>query len=291
MEEAVIRRIVRWAEGRAEIRAVVLTSTRVRAGAPVDALSDWDVMLFVLDPTPFLGDGAWAGELGPVLVQMPPRGREDAWDAPTRLVLYEDGARIDFSVFAVGVLREAGEASALPEEVDAGYRVLLDKDGLAAALPAASGRAYVLRPPTREAFDAVVEEFWWETAYVAKNLWRGELLPAKYSLECVLKLDLLRRMLEWRVALDHGWTYRPGVLGRGLKAHLPPERWSELEQTFSGAEMEEGWGALWRTIALFRTAAIEVAGRLALEYPHGLDARMARYLERIRTGAGSDAAG
>lgn len=291
MEDAVLRRIVRWAEAQATVRAVVLTSTRARAGASVDALSDYDVILYASDPAPLLGHGSWTADLGPVLVQMPPQGQEHAWGHPTRLVLYEDGTRIDFSILDVGVLREASEAARLPEELDAGYRILLDKDHLATALPAPSGSAYVLHPPTQDEFAALVEEFWWETAYVAKSLWREELLPARYSLECVLKLDLLRRMLEWRVALDHDWTYRPGVLGRGLKAHLAPELWSELEQTYVGADVGESWRALSRTIALFRTVATEVAGQLALEYPHGLDARMTRYLERIRAGSGPDAAG
>ena len=261
MEDDVMRRIVRWAGGREDVRAVILTSTRAREGASVDAWSDYDVILYATDPAPLLGDGGWAAELGAVLVQMPPRGQEHAWGAPTRLVLYEDGTRIDFTVL------DAGVPATLSEELDAGYRVLLDKDGVTAALPAPSGAAYVLRQPTQEEFGAVVEEFWWETTYMAKNLARGEPLPAKYSLDCVLKLDLLRRMLEWRVAIDHGWTYRPGVLGRGLKAHLSPERWNELEQ-----------GDLWRTIALFRAVAVEVARELGLEYPHRLDARMTEFL-------------
>ncbi len=268
MEDEAIRRIVRWAEAREAVRAVILTSTRAREGASVDAWSDYDVILYATDPAPFLGDGAWTAELGPVLVQMPPRGQEHAWGTPTRLVLYEDGTRIDFTVL------DAGVPATLSEELDAGYRVLLDKDGLTAALPAPSGAAYVLRPPTQEELGAVVEEFWWETTYVAKNLWRGELLPARYSLDCVLRLDLLRRMLEWRAAIGHGWTYRPGVLGRGLKAHLDPETWSELERTYSGDDRD----ALWRTIALFRTVATEVARALGLEYPHRLDARMTEYL-------------
>lgn len=287
-EASVPGRIVRWAEALASVRAVILTSSRARAGARVDALSDYDVILYASDPAPFLRDGSWTADLGTVLVQLPARGQEHAWAYPSRLVLYEDGTKIDFTVLSVGVLRAAAETSRLPEELDAGYRVLLDKDDVATALPVPSGSAYILSPPTQEEYAALVEEFWWEATYVAKSLWREELLPARFSLECVLKLDLLRRMLEWRVALDHDWTYRPGVMGRGLKAHLAPELWGELEQTFTGAAMEENWRALSRTIALFRTVAIEVAHQLALEYPDRLDDRTTRYLEAIRTSASPD---
>lgn len=283
-EEAVLGRIVRWAEARASVRAVILTSTRARPGAAVDALSDYDVILYATDPASFLSGRSGTADLGPVLVQMPPAGH--AWDYPTRLVLYEDGTKIDFTILDLAALRGATEA--LPDELDAGYRVLLDKDGVAAALPAPTGSAYVLKPPTQADFTAVVEEFWFETSYVAKNLWRRELLPAKYSLECVMKQELLRRMLEWRVALDHGWTYRPGVEGRRLWEHLAPQLWSELERTYAGAELEENWTALFRTTALFRRAATDVARQLGLEYPHHLDAQMTRWLERIQTGGISE---
>ena len=247
-----MQRIARWAEGKANIRGVRLTGSRATPGAPVDALSDWDVILYASDPAALLNDRSWPSELGSVLVQLPPKGQEQAWNCPTRLVLYEDGTKIDFTI-------------------------------LGADAPVASAPDYVLRPPTQEAFSAVVEEFWWETSYVAKNLWRDELLPAKYSLECVLQLDLLRRMLEWSIALDHGWSYAPGVMGRGFKRHLDATRWKALEETFAGAEIDDNWRALWQAIGLFRSAATELARRLALEYPHDLDAKMTRYLEEIRT--------
>ncbi len=52
----------------------------------------------------------------------------------------------------------------------------------------------------------VIEEFWWETHYVAKGLWRDDLLGARYSVDNVMKLQLLRRMLEWRIELDRDWS-------------------------------------------------------------------------------------
>lgn len=66
---------------------------------------------------------------------------------------------------------------------------------------------------------------------------------------------------------------------------------NRLQHRSRGAGTEDGWRALDRTIALFRTVATEVAGRLALDYPQRLDAWMTRYLERVRTGAGADDAG
>src|SRR3712207_3735317 len=48
-ETAVLRKLTDWGGNNESIRAMVLTSSRTRPGAPVDPLSDYDVMLFVTD--------------------------------------------------------------------------------------------------------------------------------------------------------------------------------------------------------------------------------------------------
>jgi aminoglycoside 6-adenylyltransferase len=49
-----------------------------------------------------------------------------------------------------------------------------------------------------------------------------------------------------------------------------------------GAGLQENWVALFRTIALFRKVALEVADHLGYEYPHDLDRRMMAYLEKVK---------
>jgi hypothetical protein len=55
----VICRLVRWADGRNSVRAMLLTSTRAHPSAPVNALSDYDVMLVVEDVRKFFEDRSW----------------------------------------------------------------------------------------------------------------------------------------------------------------------------------------------------------------------------------------
>jgi aminoglycoside 6-adenylyltransferase len=278
--DAVSERIRRWAMGHAGLRAVLLTGSR-GARRWVDALSDHDVVLYTTDVAPWLESDRWPGELGTVLVRLPPARQSAISEPERRLVVYDDGSKVDFTVLPAAALREAAGAGRLPPELDAGYVVLLDKDGLTAGLGAPSGRAFVPQPPGQEEFADLVEEFWWESVYVAKHLRRQELLPAKYSLECVMKLDLLRRLLDWRAAIDEGWAAPHGDLGRGLRTRLQPELWSALEETFVGADQEENWRALWRTTDLFRRVASEVAARLDLSYPGALDEGVTRHLRRI----------
>jgi len=62
------RAITQWAEAHAEIRAVLLTSTRAVPGARVDALSDYDVILVVRSIQHFVEDRTWINDFGEVLV-------------------------------------------------------------------------------------------------------------------------------------------------------------------------------------------------------------------------------
>ena len=192
---------------------------------------------------------------------------------------YADGSKIDFTLWPVELLREASER--LPDQLDVGYRVLVDKDGLTSALRPATYRAHIPGRPSRGEFLALVEDFFLESTYVAKHLRRGDLMPAKFSLDHVMKQGALRTLLEWRIEIDHDWALKPGASGKGLKQLLPPERYRLLEKTYAGANIAENWTALFDTIALFRDVANEVAEALAFRYPVVLDGRVTDYLRRI----------
>jgi len=281
-EHALTRRIARWAVTNDAVRAVLLTSSRANSNAPLDALSDHDVILYVTDADRFDAQDRWLTEFGDVLVQFREPRTHDGMSEYARLVLYADGTKIDFTIISIEHLRLVANAAALPDYLDVGYTVLVDKDRLTDTLLPPSYRAHFPMKPTPEAYRALVEEFWWETTYVAKNLWRDELMQARYCLDSVMRYDLLRRMLEWYVESGREWSWKPGVLGRGLKGALPTEIWSALEETFADASIEANWRALFQMTALFRQVAGTVATSLGYEYPQELDTGVTRYLEKIR---------
>ncbi|HEY7781428.1 MAG TPA: aminoglycoside 6-adenylyltransferase [Ktedonobacterales bacterium] len=278
----VLARLTRWGEAHPLVRAMVLESSRIVAGAPLDRFSDYDVLLVVSDVRPFVEDDAWLGDFGPPLVRF--RDAMETWGIPTytRLVLYRDRTKIDYSIWPVNLARLVVERREPPDLLDWGYRVLLDKDGLTVGLPPPTRTAHIPARPTEREYFALIEEFWWESIYVAKNLWRDELVHARYSLDVVMRHELLVRMLEWRVEIDRGWSWKPGPVGRGLKATLPQALWSELAATFVGPGLEENWEALFRMTALFRRAAAEVGNALGYAYPGDLDAGVTAYLREVR---------
>lgn len=282
VEAAVLDRLTRWAADQPLVRAVVLESSRAVDGAALDAFSDYDVLLVVADVRPFAEDDGWLAGIGTPLTRFRDTFQIEGFETLARLALYEDYTKVDFMVWPAALLRRVVKTQQLPDLLDWGYRVLLDKDDLTVGLPAPTRRAHIPARPSEAAYQAVVEEFWWETTYVAKNLWRDDLLHARYNLDVVLKHDLLLRMLEWRVEIERDWSWKPGPVGKGLKRALPPALWSALEATFVGPGIAENWRALFATIALFRQAATAVGNSLGYAYPDALDRRVTAYLMSVR---------
>ena len=67
-----------------------------------------------------------------------------------------------------------------------------------------------------------------------------------------------------------------------MKRLLPPDIWEELAATYVGPEIEANWDALFRTSALFRRVAGEVADALGYAYPQSVDDRVSAYLYAVR---------
>jgi aminoglycoside 6-adenylyltransferase len=283
----VIDKLIQWAEQQDSIRVMALTSTRAVPNASVDELPDYDVVLFVEDIHPFHEDRSWLEYFGDVLVvycdpiyREPDYGNEKFGN----VTQYADGLKIDFTLCPVEYLREmVADPGSLPAEFDAGYRILLDKDNLAEAIKPPTYKAYVPVLPTKETYQRVIEEFFSDAPYVAKCLLRGELLPAKWCLDYDMKHVYLRPMLEWRMEVDHEWSVPTDWLGKGLKKRLPAEIWSQLENSYAGADIAENWKALFRTMALYRNVAMEVGERLGYVYPRSLDQRVTAFVQEMQS--------
>jgi aminoglycoside 6-adenylyltransferase len=285
LNDPVIRHLLEWAERHETVRAVLLTSTRTIPGTLLDPFSDYDVILAVTDIHPFFEDRGWLGDFGPVLVvYRDPIRVEHGCERFAYITQYEtDRLKIDFTVMQAGWLHHTAGSPSLPDELDVGYRVLLDKDNLTDGLQPPTYTAYIPTPPTEAAYLELIEVFFHEATYVAKNLWRDEPLPAKYSLDYVMKGKKIRQMLEWQMGIDTGWSIKTGAIGKGLKKYVQPEIWAAFEKTYVGADIKENWIALFETIELFRHVAITVGEHLGYDYPHELDRRMMVYLHEVET--------
>lgn len=272
----------KWGKAREDVRAIILTSSRSNPNAQIDRFSDYDPILVVTDIKRYIDD-RWLGDFGKVLtVYRDPIRIEYGFERFTRVTQYEDGLKIDFSVWPVGLLKSILELPALPDYLDIGYRVILDKDKLTVSLKAPTYKAYIPVPPTESEYLTLIEEHLSEANYVAKHLCRGDLIPAKYILDTTMKFEDLRKMLEWQMEIEHNWSIKPGAYGKGLQKYIKPEIWDKLVKTYVGTETEENWKALFATIDLFREVAEEVGKALGYTYPVGLYERSMQYLKKIK---------
>ncbi len=277
-----LEKLVAWGKAHPSICAMILTSSRARPGGPVDLLSDYDLILAVTDARQFGCDDVWISDYGQPMVRWGDQGEMHQLTTYFRGVIYQDSVKIDYSIWPVDLLERIADAGALPEQLDVGYLVLFDKENQTAQWRPPSYRAHIPAKPTEAEYLALVEEFWWGTTYVAKSLWRDDLVFAKWCLDQDLKLETLRRVLEWRIEIDHNWSLKPGIYGRGFKQTLPADIWSEFASTYVSLDVEKSWTALSRSIALFRRVANEVGAALGYTYPQPLDDWVSAYLDAVR---------
>lgn len=264
-----------WADER--IRAVLLNGSRANPNAPRDIFQDFDIVYLVTDVAPFRRNLAWIQRFGELMiVQMP----DDMQDPPpgddggfTYLMQFDDGNRIDLGIYP---LEKADDIVG-----DSLTVLLLDKDGVVGPLEPPSERDYLPKPPTAKAFADCCNEFWWVCPYVAKGLWREEILYARHMLDPVVREQLMQ-MLAWYIGVQTGFALNPGKFGKYFQRYLEPELWQMLEATYAGANYDHTWDALFAMCDLFERIAVPVADHFGLVYPYADAKRVRAHLEHVR---------
>jgi aminoglycoside 6-adenylyltransferase len=277
-EQEMLDLILDTARDDERIRAVILEGSRANPNAPRDIFQDFDVVYVVTDLAPFRHNLEWIGRFGELMIlQMP----EEMGDPPPRgdgsfgyLMQFADGNRIDLGLFPLAKLDTL--------ETTSQAVLLLDKDDLIEELPPPSDSDYYPAPPSEKAFADCCNEFWWVCPYLAKGLWREEILYAKYFQDHFVR-DQLRKMLNWYVGTKTGFSASPGKFGKYLDRHLEPELWQMLLDTYSDAGYENTWQALYTMCNLFRVLALHVAEHFGFDYPHRDDRRVSAHLRHVHT--------
>jgi len=276
-EKEMLDLIVGTAKGDERIRAVILSGSRANPNAQRDIFQDFDIVYLVTDVAPFKHDHSWINRFGKLMIlQMP----DAMGDLPARndgrfayLMQFADGNRIDLTLFPVARLNEFKRESL--------SIMLLDKDHFFYPDPAPTERDFLPAPPTAKAFSDCCNEFWWVCPYVAKGLWRSEIIYAKHMLDEVIREQLVK-MLTWYVGVKTDWKQSPGKFGKHLQKHLEPELWSMLEKTYADAGYESTWNSLQSMCELFRRTGKSVAQHFGFNYPADDDAKVSAHLKRVR---------
>jgi aminoglycoside 6-adenylyltransferase len=276
-EQEIYDLILNTAREDARVRAVILNGSRANPNAPPEIFQDYDILYVVTDVAAFKRDAGWLTRFGELMIMQTPDDMGDTpagdGDSYAYLMQFADGVRIDLTLFPLAKLAEL--------QRDSLSVLLLDKDGLIAPFPPPDESSYLPKPPTEKEYSECCNEFWWVCTYVAKGLWREEIIYARYMLDVVVREQLMI-MLVWHIGVKTRFTINPGKYGKYFKNYLEPELWELLQKTYADAGSEHTWEAMFIMCCVFRNTAMSVADHCGFDYPHSYDEMVSAHLARVR---------
>lgn len=191
-QNRIFNAIISWARTSHHVQALIQTGSLARRDNRADEFSDLDIEVITDDLRVLSTDDSWIKKIGEIITVLSlDEGREWA----TRLAIFEDGIKVDFTLANSTRLNNMSTAGKLDPLYERGYRVIVDKTGVTNGLPAPSYQFPVHFLPSQERFRKRVEEFWFEAFHIPKYLARGELFLVKQR-DWTMK-ELLLEMIEW----------------------------------------------------------------------------------------------
>lgn len=274
-EKEMMELILRVAEKDERVRAVGMNGSRTNSNVPEDTFRDYDIVYLVSDLQSFLINPDWVNVFGKRIIMQTP---EDMAMFPpelggrfTYLMLFEDGNRIDLMLIPI-------EEKDIYCSEDGLTVILLEKDGNMPKLSEPTDKDYWVKKPSAEFFADCCNEFWWVSTYVAKGLWRQEILYAYDHLNSVR--EMLLTMLEWKVGIETNFSLSVGKNSKYLERYVNKDIWKRLMKTYPSEDYEQVWNSLFETIDLFEQIAIEVADILEYQYPFEDANKVKQYLTK-----------
>ena len=265
-----LMRLIRFAEADDNIRAMVLQGSFVNDNAPKDIFSDLDPLFYCTDVTPFITDDKWRSSFGDVIARF-----DDEWPAKdgekayTRLTLYRDGFKIDFGFQSIKLAQYANDMEL--------YKVYVDKDGIVPKPDVTDERKFYLSPPTEREYQDVLRDFFFDSSYVVKTIYRDEVTFNQYMIHILHKKIL--KLAEWYIGCQHDFQVNTGIHGRYLKRYLSADEYNHLKQTYAASDHDDVRRALMTSFDLVRYFGMSVASNLGFEYPEKLERDMRAYCE------------
>lgn len=262
------------------IRGAYMNGSRANPAIPKDEYQDYDVVFACHDIQRYLDDHRWIDHFGKIAILQEADqtetmlyGAQPRFESYIFLILYQDDVRTDLCFKTIDqALKEYGTDSATV--------LLADKDHRFKVLAPASDQDYLIQKPSAFLVKTSINEFYWCLQNVAKGLARDQVPYALWMLNGPIR-DMLHRMIEWKIAIDHDFKVSTGSHGKRFKAFLNPTLYHQWESTVPSASIESIWQASFNSIALFSSLAQEVCLALELDYPKDEETQVTAHLHRI----------
>ena len=275
--EAEIRKlIIDVATNNDRIRAVLMNGSRANPNIPRDKYQDFDVVFIVKNFKDFTSDHSWVNVFGEIIIRQLPDemifGTRDP-DGFGYLMILEDGNRIDLTLYPI----EKVIKNYWPDSLTV---CLLDKDNQFVSLPLPNGSDYFIKRPSPKEFGDVCNEFWWVSTYVAKGLLRNEITYAKEMLETVVR-PMFMKMIEWETGIDNQFSVSFGKAGRFMHKYISEDYYKRVLQTYSDADVENNWKALFNMMNIFEQGSNKVATKLNFQIDQKEQKYAIRYTKQL----------
>ena len=280
----ILSRILDWANITDSVRVVLLVGSRAQ-GKTVDNFSDFDLSIFGHD-FDFINDDQWLKKISNPLICI---HDQFAWDdlmIPTRLTIFDDFTKVDFSFHPLSLLSTMVQSKLLKPAYGNGYSVLIDKEGIGAGIPAPDMHAYELEQPGENEFQLAMREFWFEAYHVAKYLARKDLWAAK-SRDWATKSWLLR-MMQWNALGLSGSRLQLKNEGREMQSWLRQEIYDELKKCFRGFDLHEQWSGLVSTSNLFSGLSLDTAIKFGFQYDNIPEIKILQFMSQLNPSANEE---
>ncbi|MGO4291761.1 aminoglycoside 6-adenylyltransferase [Chitinophaga sp. RAB17] len=280
-ETEMMQLILEVAEREPLVLAVLQDGSRSNPNVTKDIFQDYDIIFVVENLDPFLQDHSWVDVFGERMILQMPEDMELYPPSPelagafSYLLQFKDGNRIDLVMVPLEKLDHFTG--------DSLCKIIWDKSGVLNAnpLPPASDASYIVQKPSQRSFNDCCNEFWYTNAGLAKGLWREEVILAKELINQVIRGALIQ-MMDWYIGCRHGFTVNPGKFGKFYQRYLEPEMYEKMLATYSDANLQHIWQAVYVTMDLFRNSARFVATQLGYEYPESWDKNVTSYMVHVQ---------
>ncbi len=282
-ENEMLELILGTAKEDERIRAVYMNGSRVNPNVKKDCYQDYDIVYVVKETKSFYQEENWIDRFGEILsLQMPERmdkmrGLECHWeDTYGWLMLFTDGNRIDLHVNSIPFAqKEIGK--------DRLCRILLDKDGILPEISESTDEDYWVRKPAEADFLCECNNFWWCLNNVAKGIAREEISYVMDMINYEIR-PCLEHMISWSIGVEYDFTVSVGKSGKFLPKFLSEERYQNFLSTYSDADTEHLWQAVFVMCDLFHETAMEAVEKLNIIYNQKEENGARRYLRMIQQG-------
>lgn len=280
-EQEMFDLILNTARNDDRIRGVIMNGSRTNSNVPKDIFQDYDIVYLVTETESFIRDKDWINVFGePLIFQFPDEldkiaGHETHFESCYGyLMQFADGNRIDLHIETLDLVMEEMKSDKLTV-------VLLDKDNALPKIPDATDEDYWVKKPTQDLFSRCCNEYWWVMLYIAKGLWRGEILFSLDSMNSWVRPQLFE-MVSWYVGIQTDFSCSVGKSGKYLNKYLPEDIWKRYLQTYPAGDVYSVWSSVFIMNELFEEMALKVGSELGFTYNYEEAQRSRAFAEHIR---------